>query len=196
MRYTSDELDFVFGRTTEGLPIALLDAVDPTPGDLQPVDPETSESWELGLKSTLLDGRMVLNIAVFHTEYDDFQGQAFFDADGTPDCPVDNPGCDPDDDPGSFQLINASKVESEGIELDFTALITANLRLSGGIAFVDASIVDYKEGPCSFGQQFRGECPNGVQDLSGGDMPFSPDWKGSLTAQYTIELDTSFDVDC
>jgi len=59
---------------------------------------------------------------------------------------------------------------------------------------VDASIIDYKEGPCSFGQQFRGECPEGVQDLSGGDMPFSPDWKGSLTAQYTMELQTSFDL--
>ena len=59
---------------------------------------------------------------------------------------------------------------------------------------MDASIIDYKEGPCSFGQQFRGECPEGVQDLSGGDMPFSPDWKGSLTAQYTMELQTSFDL--
>jgi iron complex outermembrane receptor protein len=165
---------------------------DPT--TLEPVDPETSKSWELGLKSTLFDNRMMLNIAIFHTEYDDFQGQAFFDPDGRPDCPDDNPGCDPEDNPGSFTLVNAGKVETQGVEIDFTAMPMENLRLFGGLAYIDATIDDYEGGPCSFGQQFRGECPDGTQDLSGGDMPFSPDWKGSLTAQYTIELATSFDV--
>ncbi len=239
LRYTNDDLSFVFGRTREGFPAGVPDPVDPTPGDtdeddtsgkialewdfndqgmtylsyatgykgpaydvtfgtdpttLEPVDPETSKSWELGLKSTLFDDRLILNVAIFHSEYDDFQGQAFFDSDGRPDCPDDNPGCDPEDDPGSFQLVNAGKVESEGIEIDFTALLLPNLRVFGGIAYVDASIKDYKGGPCTFGQQFRGECPDSVQDLSGGDMPHSPDWKGSLTAQYTLELDTSFDV--
>ena len=161
---------------------------------LDPVDPETSESWELGLKSTLFDNRLVLNVALFHTEYDDFQGQAFFDPDGPSDCPPDDPGCDPDNETGTFLLVNAGKVESEGVEIDFTALIGANLRLFGGLAFIDASIEEYPGGPCSFGQQFRGECPEGLQDLSGGDMPFAPDWKVSLTAQYTLELDTSFDM--
>ncbi len=165
---------------------------DPT--TLEPVDPETSESWELGMKSTFFDNRLQLNIAVFHTEYDDFQGQAFFDPDGRPDCPDDNPACDPEDDPGSFALVNAGKVESEGVEIDFTALVLPNLRVFGGVAFVDASIEEYEGGPCSFGQQFRGECPDGVQDLSGGDMPHSPDWKGSVTAQYTWETAMSFDV--
>jgi iron complex outermembrane receptor protein len=164
------------------------------PVTLEPVDPETSESWEFGLKSTFFDNRLRFSVAIFHTEYDDFQGQAFFDSDGRPDCPDDNPGCDPEDDPGSFQLVNAGKVESEGVELDFTALLLPNLRLFGGIAYVDATIDEYEGGPCTFGQQFRGECPDGVQDLSGGEMPHSPDWKGSLTAQYTIETDWSFDL--
>jgi len=239
LRYTEDELDFVYKRTVSGLPIGLPSPVDPTPGDtdeddtsgklavewdarddamlylsyaegykgpafdvtfgtdpvgLDPVDPETSESWELGLKSTLFDNRLVLNVALFHTEYDDFQGQAFFDPDGPADCPPDDPGCDPDNETGTFLLVNAGQVETEGVEVDFTALIGANLRLFGGFAFIDASIEDYPGGPCSFGQQFRGECPLGLQDLSGGDMPFSPDWKVSLTAQYTLELNTSFDL--
>jgi iron complex outermembrane receptor protein len=164
------------------------------PSALEPLEPELSESWELGFKTTLWDERLRLNVAVFHTAYDDFQSQAYFDPDGDPGCPADNPGCDPEDDPGSFVLINAGDVETEGIEVDFVALLTPNLRLYGGFAFIDAKIVDYPGGVCSFGQVFRGECPDGLQDLSGGDMPFSPDWRAYITGQYSIDLDASFDL--
>lgn len=160
------------------------------PVDLDRIEPETSKSWELGLKGSFFDNRLQLNVAAFHSEYDDFQSQAFFDPDGTPDCPDDNPGCDPGDDPGGFLLINAGEVSTEGIEVDFTALPLPQLRLFGGFAIIDASIDDYPAGNCSGGQKFRGECPAGVQDLSGGDLPFSPDWKASLQAVYTWELDS------
>ncbi|MFK7976679.1 MAG: TonB-dependent receptor [Halioglobus sp.] len=158
------------------------------------IDPETSDSWELGLKSTFLDGQLMLNAALFHSVYDDFQSQAFFDPDGTPDCPTDNPGCDPDDDPGGFFLINAGEVQTQGLEIDLLYQATENLRLSGGLALVDASIEDYSQGNCTDGQKFRGECPGGLQDLSGGDLPHSPDWKLNLTAAYTWNRDSLFDV--
>lgn len=239
IRFTDDQLDFVFGRTREGFPVGVPAPVDATPGGtdeddlsgklslewtpfedglmylnftqgykgpaydvtfgtdpttLLPVNPETSDSWELGFKSVLFDRRLRLNVALFHSSYDDFQGQAFFDPDGSPDCPADNPGCDPEDEPGSFALVNAGEVQTEGIEIDFVAMPSANLRISGGVALIDAEIVEYPGGNCSFGQTGRGECPNGDQDLSGGEMPFSPDWKASVSAQYTIETDGVFDV--
>jgi iron complex outermembrane receptor protein len=240
VRYTEDELDFVFSRTVEGLPIALPDPVEPTKGgtdeddvsgklalqwdysdqgmtylsfaqgykgpafdmafgadpiDLPRVDPETSDSWELGLKTSLFDGQVRLNAALFYSEYQDFQSQAYFDPDGVPpSCPDDNPGCNEGDDPGSFILINAGEVTTQGLEVDFLAQVTDNLRLSGGVAFIDAKIDSYPGGPCSGGQNFRGECPNGLQDLSGGDLPFSPKWKANLTASYILALDNSFDV--
>jgi len=164
------------------------------PDDLERVEPEISDSWELGMKTTLFDGQVMLNAALFHTVYEDFQSQAFLDPDGLPDCPDDDPACDPDDDPGSFLLINAGEVSTQGLELDFVAQATENLRISGGVALIDAAIDDYPEGPCSSGQTFRGECPNGLQDLSGGDLPFSPDWKASLTAAYTWSTGSSFDM--
>ena len=43
-------------------------------------------------------------------------------------------------------------------------------------ALIDAEIKDFKDGPCSQGQKFSGACPEGAQDLSGGDLPNSPDW--------------------
>jgi len=164
------------------------------PDNQERVDPETSESWELGMKTTLFDGQVMLNIALFHTVYEDFQSQAYLDPDGIPDCPDDNPACDPDDDPGGFVLINAGEVSTQGLELDFVAQATENLRISGGLALINAAIDDYPEGPCSDGQKFRDECPDDVQDLSGGDLPFSPDWKASLTAAYTWDTGNAFDM--
>lgn len=169
------------------------------PVDLPRVDPETSDSWELGLKTTLFDGRLRLNTAVFYSVYDDFQSQSFYDPDGVPpECPDGAPNCNAGDDPGGFILINAGEVSSQGVELDFLAQLTDNLRLTGAFAYIDASIDDYPAGQCSGGQVFReeGECSsqNSLQDLSGGDLPFSPDWKGNLAASYTLELDGSFDM--
>ena len=165
------------------------------PVDLPRVAPETSSSWELGLKTSLFDGQVRFNAALFHSVYEDFQSQAFFDPDGVPPaCPDDAPRCNEGDEPGSFILINAGEVTTQGLEVDFLAQVTENLRLSGGVAFIDAKIDDYTAGPCNGGQTFRGECPDGLQDLSGGDLPFSPDWKGSLTASYILALDKSYDV--
>lgn len=169
------------------------------PVDLPRVDPETSKSWELGVKTTLLDGRLRLNSAVFYSVYDDFQSQSYFDPDGIPpDCPDDDPECNVGDDPGSFILINAGEVSTQGVELDFLAQVTENLRLTGGVAYIDASIDDYPAGQCSGGQVLREEngCSrtNSLQDLSGGDLPFSPEWKGNLAASYTVPLDGSFDL--
>ena len=136
-----------------------------------------------------------MNAALFYSVYEDFQSQAFYDPDGVPpECPEDEPGCNPDDEPGSFILINAGEVSTQGLELDFLAQVTENLRLTGGIAFIDAKIDEYPAATCSGGQQFRGECPLGLQDVSGGDLPFSPDWKGSLAASYLLPLNGSFDM--
>ena len=164
------------------------------PVDLDRVEPETSESWELGLKTRMWDGRLQLNLALFDAVYTDFQSQAFFDPDGVPDCPDDNPGCDPDDDPGGFLLINAGEVSTQGLELDLLAQVSENLRVSGGLAIIDAKIDDYPAGVCSAGQNFRDECPDGLQDLSGGDLPFSPDLKINLAASYVWQRDSLFDV--
>ena len=144
------------------------------PGTIVPVDPEISDTVELGIKTELLDGRVRLNASLFYSIYDDFQASAFYDPDGIPDCPIGEPACDPDNETGTFKLLNAGEVRTQGLELDVTALVTENLRLSGGVAFIDATIEEYDLGKCSSGQELRGECPDGVQDLSGGDLPYSP----------------------
>lgn len=176
------------------------------PDNTQPVDPETSKSYELGMKSGWFDNRLVVNVALFHTEYSDFQAQAtesvlLLDDNGNT---IDQNGDGEPDRKFSFVLTNVGEVTSEGIEIDFIAQPTENLSLYGGIAWIDAQIDSYEGGPCSFGQEFRdvgyrgqttcGDEPAN-QDLSGGELPYSPDWKASLAANYRIAMnDLPFDV--
>jgi iron complex outermembrane receptor protein len=48
-------------------------------------DPETSIAYELGLKSSLLDGRMQFNGSIYFTDYESLQVALFSFDDGTAD---------------------------------------------------------------------------------------------------------------
>lgn len=141
----------------------------------EPVDPETVDAVELGLKTTLWNGRMVLNTAIFYAEYQDWQAEAFVTS---------------DDGLSTLKTTNAGEVSTTGLEFDVTVLVSENLRLFGGLTLIDTEIEEFENGPCSLGQQFRGECPEGQQDLSGDVLPGSPDWKLNLMLNYTIPTQT------
>ncbi|CAA0111774.1 Pesticin receptor [Halioglobus japonicus] len=170
-----------------------------TQDNTDPVDPETSHAYELGLKSTWFDDRLILNVAIFHTKFDDFQASASeftpkLDENGNP---VDDDGDGQEDGVFSFVLANVGKVETQGVEVDFTALPLENLTVSGGMAYVDAQINEFEGAGCSFGQSFRGVGYKGqttcgdnpaTQNLGGGDLPSTPKWKFTLAASYLIPL--------
>jgi iron complex outermembrane receptor protein len=141
------------------------------------VKPETSDAWEAGLKSSWLDQRLFLNVALFYAKYDDYQAETSVD---------DNPD---DLRPGSPVLINAGSVSTQGVEVEFMAQPLENWTISGGFAYTDATIDDYPNANCSGGQKSRGECPDGFQDLSGGQLPQTPKWKLNLNTDYTIALE-------
>lgn len=143
------------------------------------VKPETSDSWETGLKSRWLDNRLILNVAVFYAEYHDFQAETSIDVG-----PL-----------GTIVLTNAGEVSTQGVEAEFLSQPLDDWTISGGITYTDASIDDYPNGNCSGGQKYRGECPENFQDLSGGDLPYIPKWKLNLSTDYTIALQNApFDV--
>jgi len=123
---------------------------------------ETSHSYEAGLKTELLNRSVRLNLAVFRTDYDGYQANV------------------PDLVNGVIvtRLINAGKVQSQGIEADLTARVTPELTISGGVAHIKARVKNFF-------------CPPGAAnscDINGKPLPFAPDWKGSLRAKYTQPL--------
>ena len=121
--------------------------------------PETSNSYELGLKSELMERRVRLNVAAFLTDYDGYQANV------------------PDLLNGVIvtRLINAGKVQTKGVEVDLTARLTPAFTVNAGLAHILARVKSFT-------------CPPGAAascDINGKPLPFSPDWKANVRAKYT-----------
>lgn len=132
---------------------------------------EIPSNVELGLKSTLLDGRLVLDLAAYHVLFKNFQAQAF--------------------DPTllRFTTTNAGTVRAEGIEGDFRAVPAPGLTLNGGFAYNNAIYRNYDGVGCYFGQPAGASgnnvcLPNGTTNVSGNQLAFAPRWTASLDAEY------------
>ena len=131
--------------------------------------PERSKSLEVGLKSTLWDGRVRLNLAFFSTDYTGYQANV------------------PDLVNGVIvtRLVNAGDVSTSGMEVDLTARVTSQLTLTANVANTEARVK-------------RFNCPPGAAascDINGRPMPFAPDWKASLRAKYTQPLSGGLTLD-
>ncbi|MDH4039129.1 MAG: TonB-dependent receptor [Gammaproteobacteria bacterium] len=144
-----------------------------------PVPAETSEAYEIGLKTTLFDDRLILNTSAFYTTFQDFQSQA------------------QDSTTGQFSLLSVGDVVTSGVEVDVLARPTANWDIFGGFAWIDTEIKDLDKAPCAPAQRVdpTGECAlYGYHDVRGEGMPYSPKYKFSLSSRYLVPLDMSFDV--
>ena len=142
-----------------------------------PVGAEDSQSFEFGMKGTFADGRIQFNPTVFYTSYDDFQAQQARIVGGVIE----------------LGIANVGELETYGLELDFQALVTENLRLVGGFAWTNAEIESFAGADCWTGQT-SGCVTNPAtgrssQDLGGADLNNSPDFKLTLSAEYTREFE-------
>ncbi len=99
------------------------------------VRPERNQTYEIGLKSTLLDNRLVFNIDGFHTRVRDFQATV-----------VENSLTQTVQLRG--YLSNIPEVTVKGIEADATALILPGLSARASFAYSDGRYTDYPAGPC------------------------------------------------
>ncbi len=150
-----------------------------------PVGSEDSDSIELGMKATFWDGRLQFNPTIFYATYDDFQAQQARIVGGVVE----------------LGIANVGELETYGIEIDFQALLTENLRLVGGIAYTNAEIEEFSGADCWTGQTASMGCivnpvtMRGAQDLGGEDLNNSPDWKLTLSAEYFLPMpDMPFDA--
>ncbi len=133
-----------------------------------PVQAETVDNFELGMKTTVMDGRVELNGALFYSSFDDFQAQSAILVDGAL----------------VMVLNNVGKMTTKGLEVDVRALLTENWMLTGGFAYTKAEIDSWKDAQCWSGQTAAQGCVNGLQDLSGKEMANSPDLKGAFALEY------------
>ncbi|HSM51735.1 MAG TPA: TonB-dependent receptor, partial [Thermoanaerobaculia bacterium] len=100
------------------------------PQSAEPFDDEILDVGEVGLKSTLADGAVVLNAAAFYGKYKDIQVSTFtsYDSngDGTNDAFFGN-------------FLNAGNATLQGIELEMTYDSDGWFGLSGNVSYLDAT---------------------------------------------------------
>ncbi|NZA25209.1 TonB-dependent receptor [Luteimonas sp. SJ-92] len=135
-----------------------------TPVDDTSFPGEFVNSFELGAKTTLADGNLLLNATAFHQTYDDFQLNSFL---GT-----------------SFVVRSIPEVVSKGIDTEilWQPAAVSGLMLQGGLMYTDTK----------FGDDIPGadfQAPNGaLYKLPGARMPFAPEWSGSISATYEWDV--------
>jgi len=83
---------------------------------------EIADNYEIGAKMDLWDDRVRLNVALFHTEYDDLQNQVLVGQ--------------------SFIVRNGEGAEIDGIEIEGAVAATENLSFNVGLTWLDTEFDD------------------------------------------------------
>jgi outer membrane receptor protein involved in Fe transport len=115
---------------------------------------------EVGVKGSLMDGRMVFNAAAFMQEWDDFQ----FSRLDTSISPV-------------TLTYNIGQAKSDGIEADFTAMLAENWTLSGAFSYIEAELSE------DYYQSSGLDAPTAA---SGTTLPRVPKTKWNLSSRYEL----------
>jgi len=133
-------------------------------------EPESVDSYEAGIKSTLFEDSLRLNMTYYYSEYDDFQVfQSVFNSNQNP----------------SIQLTNAGAVTNQGVELESVWLPTNQLQFTFNVAWLDTNYDKFVN--------------QSGADYTGNELPYSPKWKVYVGTQYIQPVgsfgDLTFNVD-
>lgn len=176
--YINDDTN-LFATVTRGYKAAGIVqglTIRPLTGQTLPtVEPEIPTQYEIGLRHTGLDGRLVANLTGFFSEVEDFQAQTLIPGpSGT----------------SIFNVSNAGSVETYGLEGEFTLLPTDNLTLSTAFAYTNATFAEFTGAPCYQRQTVAQGCSGtpARQDLTGKDLANSPDWVINALGRYDFDL--------
>lgn len=148
------------------------------------INPEIPTNFELGLKSEFFNRMLTVNLTGYYTRFRDFQSESLTIS------------------PATLRLVydirNAGRLSTKGVELEVSAAPTKGLTISGALAYTDAKFDEFSAAACYAGQVTIGQgcvqardpvtgalVPNVFsQDLSGKTLPLSPRWAYSANVRY------------
>ncbi|MDZ4376364.1 MAG: TonB-dependent receptor [Phenylobacterium sp.] len=137
---------------------------------------ENSETIEIGVKSVLLNNRLVLNADVYRMKLKEFQDSILNPLTGS-----------------GFIVANAGDRQVQGFEADAEFRPIRELTIKGSVGYMDAEFTDYSAGQCYAGQPADGTAP-GTCNYNGKTPSHSPKWTWSLAGMYQAPLaDTGLD---
>ena len=140
------------------------------PVNVDPVDPEVLDAYEIGLKMDLLDRRLRLNLSGFYYDYKNIQVTV-----NTATTSI---------------LDNGARARAYGAEVELTARIGSHLRISGGATLMDSEFRSYDgaafhvPNPLSAGGGMVGS----IQSAKGKKLPYSPDLTFNIGSSYSAPL--------
>jgi len=133
---------------------------------------EHVDNFELGLKSSLADGRAQTNLVIYHATYKDRQVTTF---DGV----------------AGFFTSNAAESVAQGFEFDGRWRATEKLTLGASVAYLDYEVTKRDPSPCSsIHTLLTGEV---LCDYTGRTATYVPDWSASLVADYVLPITGNLD---
>ena len=174
LNYTINSDVSIYGRYARGFRAPSIQGRVLFGNAVTVADSETLDSFEVGVKSQLMDNRLRLNVAVYVLEINDQQLTA---GSGTAN---------------ANQLINADKTKGSGIELDAELAATENLSFSLGVSLNKTEIDDPNlsvlpcGAPCT-PLDPAGSFPGSVS-LDGNDLPRAPEWTSNFVVRYTVPM--------
>jgi iron complex outermembrane recepter protein len=163
----SDEIT-LFANVAKGFKSGGYDNAPLNDDHLQ-YDAEEAISYEAGVKSRILDGAMMVNATAFWMDLENLQVRNFTGV--------------------TFTTDNADEVTSRGFELDVQWLPPLDgLTIGGSVGLIDAEFDSFPNGTAIAGS---GE---DEQDLSGRELPYTPDLSASLFPSFLFPVLPSWNV--
>ncbi|MEN7341751.1 MAG: TonB-dependent receptor [Pseudomonadota bacterium] len=165
MSYFVNDANTLYARYGEGFKSAGFNTDFVTAGvsNLE-VAPELATSVELGWKSTLANGRVRLNTAIFTTEYEDLQLAQIVG--------------------GGVSLNNAAEATITGLETEFVAALGEFVNLNASLGLLDATYDDFAGCPAP------GSTPPAIvaANCSGNTLNLAPEVSIALGMQWTYPV--------
>jgi iron complex outermembrane receptor protein len=128
LRYEATEDLMIYGSAARGTRSGGINALITDPAFIN-FDPETNNTYELGVKTTLADGRIQLNASVFQIDWKDAQfRQTAPSSTGT----------------GTLvtATLNVGEVDIRGAEVSLAARVTERWRIDGALGYSDPKFGD------------------------------------------------------
>lgn len=162
-------------------------------------DTETTKNYELGIKRTMMEGRLVANATLYRTKISDFQERQF---DGL-----------------NLVVHNSGDLTQQGVELDVLFQPREELFATLGVSYLDSEFDSFPDATglpghvaaasaardahaaclnqVAGGMKLKAECDaafpaairaNPTRDMKGERNHFSPKWQVALSAEWTDSL--------
>lgn len=127
------------------------------------IKPDSTVNYELGLRSSWLGGRLVINGSVYYIDWKDVQVAGSTEIGNVP------------------ITVNGAEAKSQGVELAVQGLLTRKLRINASYTYTDSQLNEDAPGIVGGEDAFKGD-----------RLPGSPKHQGAVFLSYIQKLDSGY----